>query len=213
MHTIGAHHATAPYTSASSQPRTTSPPTVLRKERSNVHAASTGVRCSRRPTTTSVIPTSMAQKTNAPPRVATSVASGLSNGPATPARIDMTTSPPTTPDRARMAWLVSVPNQGTSRSSRTSMVEMAATQPPATGPPSVIAATSNGRWNVRTARRPKGVVRRAPNRPRPIQNRRPDCLPSSTSRGSPGFAMLASIGSVAVAQARTPKPATVEAMT
>ena len=50
-----------------------------------------------------------------------------------------------------IAWLLSVPNQGTSRSSRSSMVAIAATQPPATGPPRAIAATMNGRWKVRTA--------------------------------------------------------------
>ena len=50
----------------------------------------------------------------------------------------------------RPAWLARMPYHGASRSSRRSNEAMNATQPPAIGPPRTIAATMNGRWNVRT---------------------------------------------------------------
>ena len=65
-------------------------------------------------------------------------------------RVARRTTPPTTAENVRAAWLASVPYQGTSRSSRRSMVETIATSAPAAGPPSAIAAMMNGRWKVRT---------------------------------------------------------------
>ena len=88
------------------------------------------------------------------------------------------TTPARTADSAMAEWLASVPYHGTSRSSRASSVETMATQPPATGPPSAVAAMMNGRWKVRTPWPWSCSTRVPPSRPSRIQNSTPSRIPS-----------------------------------
>ena len=105
---------------------------------------------SRRAIVIALRPTSMAHRTNAPPAAAASVASegrAPSRGPAKRYGDDAADDGRKRHDRV----VAERAEPGHLSGSRCSIVATAATQPAATGPPRAIAATMNGRWNVRTA--------------------------------------------------------------
>ena len=142
-----------------------------------------------------------------PTTIATSsTACGLS-GMSAPSQsfIPSSTTPPITADSVRDAWLAAVPYQGTSRTSRRSIVHSIATTAPAVGPPNAIAAMMNGKWNVRTPWPCMRSTRVPPRSPIAIQKIRPRRIPSR-----PPVAvseMVSSIGNAIADHTRAASPA------
>ena len=63
------------------------------------------------------------------------------------------------------AWFARIPYQGWLSSSRRSMVDRNATHAPAVGPPRIMAAPMNGRWNVSDPPPATRRTRSEPSRP------------------------------------------------
>src|SRR3954447_12019526 len=97
------------------------------------------------------------------------------------------------------AWLASTPYQGGDWSSRRSVVARNATQAPAVGPPRIIAAPTNGRWNVKCpAPSADDTVRTEPSRPNNVHSRTPPVVPASAVPSSAELAIAGPIGTVTV---------------
>jgi hypothetical protein len=110
-----------------------------------------------------------------------------------------------------VAWFERMPYQGWDSSSRRSIEDRNATHAPAVGPPRIIAAPTNGMWNVIVE--PPGArrTRIEPNRPNRSHSRRPPVGPARTvPAGKPGS--MRSSGSFAIeVQARSDSPRTIDA--
>ena len=149
----------------------------------------------------------------------TIVPDAMASTPATPGsiaaaasapRTTRTVRPPTTAPSASTEWLARVPYHGWDSSSRRSRVARNATQAPAVGPPSTIAAATNGKWNVQTAELPGiGMMRSDPMSPKATHSSSPPSGPTRLVPASPG-SMAGSSGTVAVVQASAPRPRTIE---
>ena len=209
-HRAGAHQPTATQVTTNTQPRTVSARSVPRNERSNTWSVSRSVSPSRRTTTpaasavctkvsTSVPTTAPSSEMARPPGSSSADAAATAAWAARPPRIAA---------RARPAWLASMPYHGASRSSRRSNEAMNATQPPAIGPPRTIAATMNGRWNVRTPW-PDGprTTLSEPASPNTVQA----AIPAIPSHGAsrPGSAIAAGSVPNSVTRTSAPRPATI----
>ncbi len=176
-----------------------------------------------RPTTISVssrrVRPSRSRIVNAPSAVETvastiapaAAAARVDGPPALPGRIRptaWTTIPPATAPMTRIAWLARIPYQGCVSSSRRSSVERNATQAPAVGPPSTMAAPTNGRWNVSEA--PPGArrTRSEPRIPYSSHSRRPPVGPPSTVPAGNPASMVGHGALVSEVTARRPVPRT-----
>ena len=180
-------------------------------DRTRMSTTAIGASRSRRMIVPAATPFTVTASTRVPAAMArTPAAPGSTLADASAPRTTSTVSPPTTAPNAMTAWLASVPYQGCDSSSRRSRVARKPTHAPAVGPPSTIAAATNGKWKVHTAELPgMGSTRSDPMRPKAIQSSSPPDGPVRLVPSSPGLS-AGSSGTVAVVQASAASPTTIE---